>query len=595
MSDEALRVLREPTLWACKVCGSTDGVWVCLDCGHVGCGRRATHPSLGGGHARHHHFATGGAHAVCIDAITQAAHCHTCDNWLLDDEPSCLGALREEIRQAQRRPFCSSPGDREITHPQRAHAPLVRGATGLANLGNTCYINAVVQALSHCAGFRAFFRDFLRASAPVQLGSIEILRQDTPKWKAQVEGGRAAELQLCSATHALLRVLWSGQWSSCSPHEFVHQFWTHVGEQFASRTQHDAQEFLIFYLNRLSEELTGEHVRSAMRRIHLDGFNLCAAPRDGDEPPDACSECSGASEPPSEGGGATAIDFIRELFGCPLRQKVRCHHCGETFAREELSLGLQLVLPPGADAVSVETCLDELVAAHDLQGDCQYHCDTCGGKQDATREVRLARPPQALLLLLNRTSWDRSGGRSKDCRRVTFPRRLALTPWLDAAAVEASPHPSPRPLVRAAQSPSGAASSSPGVAAPHSPSPTSHCYRLSSVVCHSGSSTDVGHYFSYARSDSPGGTRCWRLFNDARVSVASVAEVLSAEASVLVYENVSPDDADEDTTAEEENKSLLTLGERWKMLTQDYLLSLAGALAAAVVALLIRKLLYAHS
>lgn len=77
-SDEALRVLREPTLWACKVCGSTDGVWVCLSCGHVGCGARASHPSLGGGHARHHHFATGNTHAVCIDAITQSCLCHAC-------------------------------------------------------------------------------------------------------------------------------------------------------------------------------------------------------------------------------------------------------------------------------------------------------------------------------------------------------------------------------------------------------------------------------------------------------------------------------------------------------------------------------------
>eukprot|EP00966_Prymnesium_polylepis_P260916 6026812-Prymnesium_polylepis.1 len=82
-AEAALRVLREPTLWACDVCGSTDGVWVCLECGHVGCGRRATHPQLGGGHARHHHFAT--SHAVCIDAISQSCHCQTCDDWVLDE------------------------------------------------------------------------------------------------------------------------------------------------------------------------------------------------------------------------------------------------------------------------------------------------------------------------------------------------------------------------------------------------------------------------------------------------------------------------------------------------------------------------------
>ena len=34
--------------------------------------------------------------------------------------------------------------------------------------------------------------------------------------------------------------------------------WTHAGGQFGSRTQHDAQEFLAFLLNRLSEELSEE-------------------------------------------------------------------------------------------------------------------------------------------------------------------------------------------------------------------------------------------------------------------------------------------------------------------------------------------------
>ena len=82
-SPEALRVLRSPELWSCKTCGSTDGVWVCLECGHVGCGRRAHHPLLGGGHALHHHFAAGSHHAVVIDAANlHAVHCHACDDCL---------------------------------------------------------------------------------------------------------------------------------------------------------------------------------------------------------------------------------------------------------------------------------------------------------------------------------------------------------------------------------------------------------------------------------------------------------------------------------------------------------------------------------
>ena len=47
--------------------------------------------------------------------------------------------------------------------------------------------------------------------------------------------------------HALLRVLWSGRYACISPHEMVQVVWN-VGGQFASRRQHDAQEFLTLTL-----------------------------------------------------------------------------------------------------------------------------------------------------------------------------------------------------------------------------------------------------------------------------------------------------------------------------------------------------------
>ena len=393
-SEVALAVLRDPSLWSCQACGSTDGVWVCLECGHVGCGQRARLPSLGGGHARHHYLAAGPQHgSVCLDAVSKQLHCQACDDYVDGDmlaSPPWLEALRQEMSALEMLPPSRTPSKHsEAGREWPASAP---GCTGLSNLGNTCFINATLQALSHCKGFRDFFRDYVKAVAPMTLGNVRIDRMNTPAWKQQAEAEPKEEAHVTNAVHALLRVLWSGRYACISPHEMVQVVWN-VGEQFASRRQHDAQEFLTFVLGRLSDECAGE-----------------------------------------SGGGPVGVKSIMgELFGVEVRQTVQCHCCGGSFRRTERSDGLMVPLPEeggdggdggeggdggdggdgvevgegeegegggggGAAPLSLEACLGAVTAAHMLRGVDQFHCDHCGGKRDATRGCALGGLPPTLLL-----------------------------------------------------------------------------------------------------------------------------------------------------------------------------------------------------
>ncbi|XP_065576578.1 ubiquitin carboxyl-terminal hydrolase 15-like [Artemia franciscana] len=110
------------------------------------------------------------------------------------------------------------------------------GLCGLSNLGNTCFMNSILQSLSNIPPLTLYF---------LEKRYLEEINEDNPL-------GNHGEIARAYAD--LIRTIWSGQHSSYSPRQFKIQV-GRFAPQFSNYLQHDSQELLTFLLDGLHEDL----------------------------------------------------------------------------------------------------------------------------------------------------------------------------------------------------------------------------------------------------------------------------------------------------------------------------------------------------
>ena len=110
------------------------------------------------------------------------------------------------------------------------------GRVGLINIGNTCFMNSALQCLSNCYELTKYFLS----------GEYE---HDINEENRLGSGGRIAAIY-----NKLLNDLWLGNEDSINPSYFK-QIFAHFVKKFSGYHQQDSNEFLIFLLDRLHEDL----------------------------------------------------------------------------------------------------------------------------------------------------------------------------------------------------------------------------------------------------------------------------------------------------------------------------------------------------
>ncbi|XP_055620915.1 ubiquitin carboxyl-terminal hydrolase 47 [Toxorhynchites rutilus septentrionalis] len=129
-------------------------------------------------------------------------------------------------------------------------------------------------------------------------------------------------------------------------------------------------------------------------------------------------------------------DLINRLYEGKMIDYVKCLECNTEKKREDKFLDIPLPVRPFGSTVayeSIEEALRAFVQPEILEGNNQYHCETCDKKCDAHKGLKFTKFPYILTLHLKRFDFDyKTFHRIKLNDKVTFPQALNLNNFVNA-------------------------------------------------------------------------------------------------------------------------------------------------------------------
>jgi ubiquitin C-terminal hydrolase len=282
---------------------------------------------------------------------------------------------------------------------------------GLSNIGNTCFLNVVLQALrlSPAIG-HIFLKNMTR----------DLVRKDSKK------------KELVQAFQTLIQDFWKqappeGVMQSLAPHGFFHALRNTLRDTeddwYRPGTQADAAEALQYILDSIHEGLS--------RGVAMDVIGDAKTPEEASHIKSVQSWIQFFSKEYSP---------IVFNFNGQMQIRVTCSKCNTSSERYEPWLMLKAPIP-GAETESVvpsmNTCMNLAFADETLD---DYNCEVCKSKQKAVIQNKISRLPPVTILTLKRFT---NGGHKIrgrigwDLDKIDFSKWMAFSrdPFTNDAAV----------------------------------------------------------------------------------------------------------------------------------------------------------------
>ncbi|XP_003135158.1 ubiquitin carboxyl-terminal hydrolase 51 [Sus scrofa] len=392
----------------CHVCSThMNRLHSCLSCVFFGC---FTEKHI-------HKHAETKQHNLAVDVYHGVIYCFICKDYVYDKDieqiaketkdkvSKLLTSTSSDVSQQQ----CMTSGveEKQLTCESKEQEPkLVKpkkkrrkksvytvGLRGLINLGNTCFMNCIVQALTHIPLLKDFFL--------------------SDKHKCIMT---SPSLCLVCEMSSLFHAMYSGNRTPHIPYKLLHLIWIHA-EHLAGYRQQDAHEFLIAILDVL-------HRHSKEDSVGQEASN-----------PNCCN-C-----------------IIDHIFTGGLQSDVTCQVCHTVSTTIDPCWDISLDLPGSCATFSCQNperadgtvsrderipgnpsltdCLQWFTRREHLGSSAKIKCSSCQSYQESTKQLTMKKLPIVACFHIKR--FEHVGKQRRKINTfISFPLELDMTPFLSS-------------------------------------------------------------------------------------------------------------------------------------------------------------------
>ncbi|CAH0601984.1 unnamed protein product [Chrysodeixis includens] len=244
------------------------------------------------------------------------------------------------------------------------------GLNGLRNIGNTCFMNSVLQCLSNTKPLLEYVQD-------------DKYTDDINTSLSCMKGA------LIKAFGSLIKELWrSGERDAVVNTTTFKSQVQRFAPRFMGYSQQDAQEFLRYLLEGLHEDVNRVTIKPKPIITEID---------------DSLSDSAKAAEAWSR-YLRMEDSRVGDIFVGQLKSTLRCTHCNHDSVTFDPFWDLSLPIPSRTGNLKLQQCLQHFTREEEMDGDEKPTCSKCGVRRKCLKWFTVQKFPQVLVLHLKRFS-----------------------------------------------------------------------------------------------------------------------------------------------------------------------------------------------